>query len=153
MFVCGYRYPHTNIIRISDTATLYIQRIFTIIDKLLFLPVPVRSPSGRTYREAASSNRVFVPESVDDMSSQQGVNWYVFCVLKHSEIRLNFTENQCENCEKNNWGVCKYGVRRRGGGWEGVSPFPNRVRSGEGLCPPIKFFNFLAQNSAFWHLF
>jgi len=37
---------------------------------------------------------------------------------------------------------------------EGVSPFPIEERSGEGAQPPLqKFFNFLAQNSAFWHLF
>jgi len=37
---------------------------------------------------------------------------------------------------------------------EGVFTSPIGVRPGEGLCPlPINFFNFLAQNSAFWHLF
>ena len=37
---------------------------------------------------------------------------------------------------------------------EGVSPFPIGVGPGEGAVPPPrKFFNFLAQNSAFWHLF
>ena len=36
--------------------------------------------------------------------------------------------SQCENCEKNNWGVGKYGARE---GVERVSPSPIRVGPGE----------------------
>ena len=52
---------------------------------------------------------------------------------------------QCENCEKITGELANMG--RGAAGAVGVG-------FGEGVCPlPRKMFNFLAQNSAFWHIF
>ena len=57
---------------------------------------------------------------------------------------------QCENCEKITGGLANMG---RGMGFGEGCPLPNRSGAWRGLCPlPRNFFNFLAQNSAFWHL-
>jgi len=66
--------------------------------------------------------------------------------------------------KKNVWGLANrpYGARRRrrrrgeawGGGeaWERVSPSP--IGLGPGAVPVLRnFFNFMAQNCAFWRLF
>jgi len=66
---------------------------------------------------------------------------------------LSIRAHHSENCEKITGGLANMG-RSEVGFREGVSPFPIGVGPGEGAVPPPrKFFNFLAQNSAFWHLF